>query len=151
MPPPLPDLQALLSLFDFLTPGIVIGLSIVFTGVPVSRNHVDEWGDDGVIEVLKGFEDLDNVGHGGASLGLVAEASVGQLKGLERALGGKLALESGVYDSVKLSWVLEQRPRPFHKALLPSWSCLVHRPLPRHHLQQHHSKAEYIAHCCQMS
>ena len=84
----------------------------------------------------------DGVGHGGAVLGVVLEASQRERGHLLRLLLGVLPAQPGVHDPDHLPAIPELRVRPVHQR--PA-AGVVHGTPPRHELQQHDAEAVHVA------
>uniref|UniRef100_J3MZI5 Uncharacterized protein n=1 Tax=Oryza brachyantha TaxID=4533 RepID=J3MZI5_ORYBR len=90
-------------------------------------------------------EHVDDLGHGGALLGVLEEAALGELGDLPGGLDGVLAAEPGVHDHAEVAAVGGELADPLQQLLLPGRPVPVQRPPPRQDLVQHHPEAPHVA------
>lgn len=131
-------------------------LSLSFFGIFLvqiffSWNRVHKWANGNVVKVLERLQSLDHRAHCWSLLRPVAQALICQCSRLPSPCFRVLAFHSRVQDPAKFPGLIQHWSCPLYQILLSAWTALVHRPSPCQNLQQYHSKAIHIAHCCQVT
>jgi hypothetical protein len=94
---------------------------------PLMLHGLEEVGRAGhVLEVLERLQDLYHLAHQRPSLGVTAEASVGQLSCLLSPFYREVPIQTGIYKLIESSPFSEIGASPFNQVVFTIWPVLVH-------------------------